>query len=113
MRLCFSNVLGGGGSVELAQIFPTLDADWNALSKQMVFLDHNRVGGYPTESSVTATAAAAADDRNSLKLSVLSSGNATPSSPCSDSEIKTCDATRGGSTFDVVNDDYSVPVNLT
>lgn len=99
MEFCsFSNILTGGGANELSHMFLPLDADLSAITQQMVDLELIRA--LPSSSSAVQRS----DDRLLLSIGkrMDQSGNVTPSSPGSDTDINTNEATRGGSTFEMV-----------
>lgn len=108
--ISFSNILSvGGGPTDLSHMFHPLDADLSAITQQMV--DMELIHGMPSTSSnkgqrMPTTAAFTLDDRLAKKVvpvdNSATSGNITPSSPGSDLDINTNEATRGGSTFEMV-----------
>lgn len=94
----------------MSHMFHPLDADLSAITKQMV--DMELIHAMPSTSSasrgqqkLSLVVATPSDDRPVKRITVdhsATSGNITPSSPGSDIDINTNEATRGGSTFEMV-----------
>lgn len=93
-------------------MFHPLDADLSAITKQMV--DMELIHAMPSTStgnkrstSLAVVPNTSTTDERQIRTRIAvdnsaTSGNITPSSPGSDIDINTNEATRGGSTFEMV-----------
>lgn len=95
----------------MSHIFHPLDADLSAITKQMVDLElmhsmPSTSAGFKGQKLSLTGILPASDERSLKKIAVdnsAASGNLTPSSPGSDIDVNTNEATRGGSTFEMVH----------